>query len=190
MRESFKVEILLECAEDELNANEVRLIAEHETLHPKGYNLTPGGDFSPMKHPEVYARVRAMHDRGEIKPKQLAGYTKEVRERMSKVHKKRCQEDGGRARRQGIQNLGGGKATDASKSEAARAKRVATFDAKRAAKIATMSPEDAAKIVAQSKRKKTSYQAACARVGGAHVMREMQREYRRKRKERAFLAKS
>lgn len=41
--DSFHKEVLLECPDDELDANEIRLIAEHGTLYPNGYNLTKGG---------------------------------------------------------------------------------------------------------------------------------------------------
>jgi len=131
---AFKKEILLECKEEELNAHEVRLIRKHNTLAPAGYNLTKGGDLNPIKQPEVYARVKAMHASGEIKAKQKAGWTKEVRARMSAVHKARCKTDGGRARKQGMANLKNGNATKASNSAEAMAKRKATWAAKRAAK--------------------------------------------------------
>jgi len=40
------------------------------------------------------------------------------------------------------------------------------------------------------KRKKTSYEEACARAGGADTLREKRREWARLRKERTFLANS
>ena len=55
-------EVLLWCQEHELNAEEVRLIAEHDTFH-NGLNCTIGGEFSPMLNPEVVDKVRATWDR-------------------------------------------------------------------------------------------------------------------------------
>jgi len=36
-------EVILECPNEELDANEIRLIAENKALYPDGYNLTTGG---------------------------------------------------------------------------------------------------------------------------------------------------
>ena len=73
--ENFTVEILDECSTvDELNEREIVRIAEFDTLHPNGYNLTTGGDnASPTdkvrkkisdtlkeyyeQHPEVLQRI-------------------------------------------------------------------------------------------------------------------------------------
>ena len=76
---------------EELNDLEVKFIAKYNTMQPAGYNLTPGGDINPILVPEVYNRVKAMHEAGIIKPKQIAGFTAEVRARMSSSQKKRME---------------------------------------------------------------------------------------------------
>lgn len=127
----------------------------------------------------------AMHASGEIKAAQRIGWAKPgVREKASASHKKRCREDGGRQARQGAANLVTGNATKASHSEAANAKRQATWEAKRKAKLSQLPPEEAARVMAQSKRKKTSYADACAAAGGADALRKKRREYARLRRER------
>tara|TARA_Y100000385_G_C13044180_1_gene616680 strand:- start:32 stop:1138 length:1107 start_codon:yes stop_codon:yes gene_type:complete len=54
---SFRKEILLLCDKSELSTEEKRLIAEHDTLKPNGYNITPGGDASPFVSREVTERA-------------------------------------------------------------------------------------------------------------------------------------
>ena len=41
--EGFKIEVLVTCPIDKLDEEEIRLIYEHKTLYPDGYNLTRGG---------------------------------------------------------------------------------------------------------------------------------------------------
>lgn len=187
----FKKDILVECAEDELDTMEDEMIRKHGTLTPQGYNLIPGGTFNPIQDPATYAKVRAMWDRGEIQAIQRQAWKNpKLRARMKKVHKERCKVDGGRAKRQGIANLENGNATLRSHSDDAMAKRQATWDAKREAKLASMTEDKAAKVRAQTGRKKTSYAEACASAGGADKLREKRREWARLRKERTFLANS
>jgi hypothetical protein len=50
------VEILCTVPENQLNQEEVRLISEHKTLAPNGYNILPGGD--QMRDPEAQAIMR------------------------------------------------------------------------------------------------------------------------------------
>lgn len=52
-----KLTVLAVLESSELAAAEIRAIAAYETLAPAGYNITPGGDFSPMLHPWIRARV-------------------------------------------------------------------------------------------------------------------------------------
>lgn len=44
--DSFTAEVLIECKEDELDAFEAKMIQEHNTLAPNGYNLMTGGSTS------------------------------------------------------------------------------------------------------------------------------------------------
>jgi group I intron endonuclease len=187
---NFKMQVLVRCAEECLDEMECQMIEKHNTLHPNGYNLIPGGGFNPIKDPATYAKVRGMWDRGEIQELQRASWTPQLRERMSKVHKERCLNDGGRQASQGTKNLVAGGATAASNSDEAKARRASSWDKKRAERLASLSPGKAKKVLDQTKRKKTSYQEACAKAGGADKLREKRREWARKRKERAFLANS
>jgi len=47
-RNVTKVVLKRKVPKERLNEEEVALIAEHNTLAPNGYNLTPGGDGNPM----------------------------------------------------------------------------------------------------------------------------------------------
>lgn len=180
----FKIEILVECSEEDLDAWERFFIKEYDTIN-NGLNILPGGECNPMKDPGVYSKVKAMHEAGVIKPLQLAGYTTEVRAKMSTIHKKRCQTDGGRQARQGLANLLAGDAQNLKNSEAAKKKRESTWDSKRDAKLATLSPEEAERVTSQRKRKRTTYAEACAQAGGVEALRAKRREWARLRKERA-----
>jgi len=45
--------------QDELHAAEISAIVDHRTLSPNGYNISYGGDTSPLKNPEVAKKVAA-----------------------------------------------------------------------------------------------------------------------------------
>lgn len=55
--EMFRKELLWVGPKDELSAAEVRLIAQHRTLKPFGYNITKGGEESPFIDAEVRERA-------------------------------------------------------------------------------------------------------------------------------------
>lgn len=61
-----KVEVLGEFPNEELNAHEKRLICEHKTF-PGGYNMTAGGETSPMSVPEIALRA-GMSNKGQKRP--------------------------------------------------------------------------------------------------------------------------
>lgn len=61
---AFKLEILLECSNDELDAHEIRFIAEHQSLRPRGYNISTGGGGRGSVRPKV--------DRDEIHARYVA----------------------------------------------------------------------------------------------------------------------
>jgi group I intron endonuclease len=50
---------LCEVPDDDLCAAEKRCIGEQETLAPRGYNVTTGGEVSPMHFPEIVAKIAA-----------------------------------------------------------------------------------------------------------------------------------
>jgi hypothetical protein len=132
-----------------LNELEVKLIAEHNTLHPNGYNQTPGGDINPMLVPEVYARVKAMHEAGEIKPKQLAGFTPEVRAKMSASQKKRAMAVPEEERkRESRRRLAKGNATAKSNEPQVMLAKVETWDNKVHAKHDALGLSDAQRVKA------------------------------------------
>ena len=54
---AFRKELLWVGLKDELSAAEVRLIAQHRTLKPFGYNITKGGEASPFIDAEVRERA-------------------------------------------------------------------------------------------------------------------------------------
>jgi group I intron endonuclease len=59
--DNFTHEFLIEhITEDEANTLEVFYIKEHQSLHPKGYNLTTGGDASSQST-ETRAKISATH---------------------------------------------------------------------------------------------------------------------------------
>lgn len=55
-RDNFKLTILYECSEKELNTYEKKFISERKTLHPHGYNMQPGGSSCS----EVTTQVREL----------------------------------------------------------------------------------------------------------------------------------
>jgi group I intron endonuclease len=46
-QDTFKIEVILECADSEMNMYEEKFILEYGTLKPNGLNLKPGGSSSP-----------------------------------------------------------------------------------------------------------------------------------------------
>ena len=49
------VDVLEEVKLENLNKAEVEWIARKDTIVPKGYNLTPGGEYQPMNNPTIAA---------------------------------------------------------------------------------------------------------------------------------------
>lgn len=58
-----------------LPAMEITAIAMHGTLTPGGYNLTPGGETSPMLNPIVRARAREVMQSEEVRAKREAVFS-------------------------------------------------------------------------------------------------------------------
>ena len=65
---AMKVEVLVELPDNMLNEMERRFIALYDTYN-NGYNLTPGGEQSPMTVPEIAARAKATMNTPEVKKK-------------------------------------------------------------------------------------------------------------------------
>lgn len=63
---SFNFNILLVCPEHELDTEEQKFIRLYAT-YKKGYNLTWGGDFNPMKHPEIAEKVKGANNGNKVK---------------------------------------------------------------------------------------------------------------------------
>lgn len=72
---AMNVKLIWTGANEDLNAMEVKFIASHGTLAPKGYNSTIGGDVNPMsseagrqsiKDSWADPEVRAKHKKGRI----------------------------------------------------------------------------------------------------------------------------
>jgi hypothetical protein len=52
-KEHFKVELIIECSNDDLDIMEQKYIKECNTLYPNGYNLTKGGKVFREINPEI-----------------------------------------------------------------------------------------------------------------------------------------
>lgn len=76
--ESFHKKVLLPMVpRAELPQWEQRMIATHGTIAPKGYNLTPGGETSPMLHPEVQKRAREVMQSATVVAKRKRAFSSE-----------------------------------------------------------------------------------------------------------------
>lgn len=81
--ENFTLSIICELEKDDdlLNAMEEYYIWKFNTYKDKNhYNLTPGGDFNPMKVPEIAAKVS-----GKNNPMYGREHTSETKKKMSKA---------------------------------------------------------------------------------------------------------
>lgn len=88
--EAFDVGILQSGIPDaELADREEELILLHDTMHPNGYNLAPGGKRSPMHSEVVKAKQKATKATPESKLKQSTA-SKEVQSRPDVIQKKRA----------------------------------------------------------------------------------------------------
>ena len=69
-----------------LPAMEIIAIAAHGTLTPNGYNLTPGGETSPMLDPDVKARAKVVMASEEVQAKRQKVFgSAEFKERVGKA---------------------------------------------------------------------------------------------------------
>ena len=58
-KDDFEVELLMTCNISDLDAEEIRLISIHDTIHPNGFNLARGGNFKTAETSEPYEIVSA-----------------------------------------------------------------------------------------------------------------------------------
>lgn len=60
--DSFTVEVLEYCSQDDANDREIFHIREHNTMFPVGYNLTEGGKKGPTLQPQKEKLMRKSHE--------------------------------------------------------------------------------------------------------------------------------
>ena len=148
---AMRVEVLMEgLSKAELDACEKRLIAEHGTLSPAGYNIMKGGSADPWLNPELGARMRAQKQTEEYRAKQRARWTEDVRAEYGERNRQRHALDGGKR----IREIAADARTKC-KTPEALAKMRATCAAKRDAALALLSPKEAAR-----KRRKAEMDSA------------------------------
>jgi group I intron endonuclease len=96
-RDKFELRILFESENSgEVKLKEIEFIVEFNTMIPNGYNMTVGGEDSPMKNPEIAAkqansrRGRSRPDVTERNKRNNPAKTLEARKKMSaaKIGKK------------------------------------------------------------------------------------------------------
>jgi len=170
--DAFKVEeIASGLTSEEARQMEMDLIEEHGTYRKGGYNMTPGGEITPMVFPSVVARRLATVATPEYKQKMAAVNAKpEVKERRSQGGKRQyaAETEETRAKRiaaatapevvqrraatlRASETFSGVQLVAQNRPETAT-KRKATWEAKREAKLALLPPEEAAKERAKAAR--------------------------------------
>jgi group I intron endonuclease len=164
--------VLCECPEDELNHLEgVHMLLEN-TKHPVGYNLKDAGDAG-LHHPATREKMRDTWA-GKI------AWTREARKQQAvNGGKERIAMDREKVVRNGM--------TVASHTEAAKAKRKATWDRKREEKLASMDPEKAAKVRWQAERDARRLQKNGPPEGYAEYQANRREEVRNERRARGWL---
>ena len=131
-------EVIWEGPEEKLDAMEIKLIREHDTVR-NGYNILPGGEFNPAKDPASLEKMRIGWQNGTTRAKHAAAFTPEVRANMSASQKARCARDGN-AQVRAAAAKGLAKANLAKHSPAAKAKARATRERTRQLKAAGLIP--------------------------------------------------
>ena len=129
--------VLCECPEDELNHLEGVYMLREGTKYPAGYNLKDAGSAG-LHHPATREKMQSTWA-GKTE------WTREARRQQAvKGGKERIAMDREKVVRNGM--------TTASNTEAAKAKRKATWARKREEKLAKMDPAKAAKVRWQAER--------------------------------------
>jgi hypothetical protein len=124
---------------------EIVAIEAHGTLTPHGYNLTPGGEISPMFFEEARKRV------SEVKRANREAKLEHMHKDVADKLRERLDQEADRARKRHR-----GKEIPPDGRFGPNAKRRATWEAKRQAKMATMTPEEAAKWLHRNATKRRS----------------------------------
>ena len=84
---AFHQEVLAQgVPKDELPMRERQMIVAHGTLAPRGYNLHPGGQTSPMLHPDVQAHAKEVMNSPEVSEKRQKVFSSSTfKERVGKA---------------------------------------------------------------------------------------------------------
>jgi group I intron endonuclease len=176
---AFTIEVLERAPTTErARERERELIKQHGTFGKGGYNLTPGGEITPMIFPSVVAKRLATVAKPAYKQKMAAVNAKpEVKERRSQGGKRQyaAESEETRAKRMAAatapevvqrraatlrasKTFAGVQLVAQNRPETAT-KRKATWEAKREAKLALLPPEEAAKKRAEAARRAVWYAA-------------------------------
>lgn len=93
--DSMTVEILEDgLTEGELNDREIKLIKEHDTLKPNGYNIMAGGSICPWDNPDTADHLRKIHKTEDYVQKQRNSWNDTRRAKMKKSNQDRNAKDG------------------------------------------------------------------------------------------------
>lgn len=136
---AFKKEVIYAAVpKNILPTMEVLCIAEHGTLHPNGYNLTVGGELSPMSNPDVQERARVVMQSDHVKAKREKVFSsKEFKDKVGSASKSIWDERSAEERAQVSKHM----------ADTQRMKHLIT----REAKIASMTTKNARKFWRQGK---------------------------------------
>ena len=87
--DAFTKEIIMhQVPRAELGQREREMIAVHDTLAPKGYNISTGGEISPMLVPAIQERAREVMNSREVMEKRRVVFASEgFKERVGKASK-------------------------------------------------------------------------------------------------------
>jgi len=159
--------VLCECAEDELNHLEGVHMMREGTKHPAGYNLRDAGNAG-RHHTATRVKMKATW---AVKTE----WTREARKQQAvNGGKERIAMDRQKVARNGM--------TAASNTEAARAKRKATWARKREEKLAAIDPEKAAKVRRQAELSARRLQRDGPPAGYAEYQAKRREEVRNERR--------
>lgn len=80
---NFKLEVILECSDDEMNDWEEEYIWSEKTLYPDGYNLTKGGYNTTVEYTEeIRQRISDAHRKFSHDDYELPRYVRYIKEKV------------------------------------------------------------------------------------------------------------
>ena len=86
-----KMTVLAILEDGELPSTEIRAIKIFGTMTPNGYNMTPGGEESPMLVPAIKAKLvgikRSKESRAKMSESKKGSMTQELRELLQRIHR-------------------------------------------------------------------------------------------------------